>query len=151
MTSNEFILRSKEIFEGLSYSKVKYINSHTKVVLTCGKHGDFEIIPNNHLSGQSCKICGNYRRKISILNFSNRANEIHKDEYIYKGIKFNGVTDYVNIECRKHGLFKQRVSNHLNGQGCPKCYGNKPISTDEFIKNQYLYIIKNMIIHWLII
>lgn len=39
------------------YSKVNYINNHTKVIITCRKHGDFEQTPNSHLNGRGCQKC----------------------------------------------------------------------------------------------
>jgi hypothetical protein len=39
------------------YSKTEYIHSKQKVIITCKKHGDFEIIPNGHLTGNGCFKC----------------------------------------------------------------------------------------------
>lgn len=39
------------------YSKVNYVNSNTKVTITCPIHGDFEQLPLNHLKGQGCPKC----------------------------------------------------------------------------------------------
>ena len=33
------------------YNKVKYINSKTKIIITCPSHGEFEQTPANHLYG----------------------------------------------------------------------------------------------------
>lgn len=33
------------------YSKVEYINNHTKVCIICPEHGEFWQTPNNHLNG----------------------------------------------------------------------------------------------------
>ena len=47
---------------------------------------------------------------------------------------------YVNVKtpldiiCRKHGVFKQIPSDHLNGVGCPKCGGSYNYDTEHFIK-----------------
>lgn len=39
------------------YSKVDYVNSHTKVEIICPKHGSFFQAPYTHLSGSACPIC----------------------------------------------------------------------------------------------
>ncbi len=39
------------------YSNTIYINSKTKVKITCLKHGEFEQIPSVHLKGQGCPRC----------------------------------------------------------------------------------------------
>lgn len=39
------------------YDLVNYINDSTPVKIICKKHGEFNQIPNNHLSGKGCKFC----------------------------------------------------------------------------------------------
>ena len=54
----EFIEKANNIHNNrYSYSKTKYINAKTKVIITCHKHGDFEQTPDHHLKGQGCPIC----------------------------------------------------------------------------------------------
>lgn len=43
--------------DNLSFDKVSYESSKTKVTMVCKIHGDFEIIPNNFLMGKSCPKC----------------------------------------------------------------------------------------------
>ncbi len=41
-----------------NYDKTKYVNDRTKVVITCQKHGDFEVVPNAHIFGATgCHRC----------------------------------------------------------------------------------------------
>ena len=42
-------------------------------------------------------------------------------QYGYTKINYTGVNNKVSIKCRKHGVFKQRASSHMGGQGCPMC------------------------------
>lgn len=42
-----------------SYDKVVYINSQSKVIITCPKHGDFEQVPTSHTKGHGCISCKN--------------------------------------------------------------------------------------------
>ena len=39
------------------YSKVEYVNNHTKVCIVCPKHGEFWQTPKAHLNGQGCPKC----------------------------------------------------------------------------------------------
>ena len=39
------------------YSQVEYINTNTKVIITCAIHGDFEQRPSGHLNGKGCALC----------------------------------------------------------------------------------------------
>ena len=48
----EFIQKAKAIHKGkYNYVKVNYVNTKTKVCIICPEHGEFEQIPNSHLSG----------------------------------------------------------------------------------------------------
>jgi len=38
-----------------NYSLVNYINAHTKVIILCPTHGEFEQRPHRHLQGDGCK------------------------------------------------------------------------------------------------
>jgi len=40
-----------------SYEECVYINSKTKVKITCKKHGLFEQRPDKHIEGQGCPVC----------------------------------------------------------------------------------------------
>lgn len=47
--TEKFIKKSIQIWENkYDYSKTKYINSNTKVIVICKEHGDFERLPQNH-------------------------------------------------------------------------------------------------------
>jgi hypothetical protein len=59
-TRDEFIKKATKVHGDLyDYSKVKYINSSTKVVIGCKimGHGDFSQSPNCHLQKQGCPKC----------------------------------------------------------------------------------------------
>ena len=61
-TSNtdEFIEKSQLVHgERYDYSKVEYISSVPKVIITCRRHVDFEQSPNCHLQGHGCPFCIN--------------------------------------------------------------------------------------------
>lgn len=50
--TENFIRHAKEIHRNkYSYDKTDYKNSNTKVIVTDPVHGDFEILPMNHLQG----------------------------------------------------------------------------------------------------
>lgn len=60
-TTNSFIQKAREIHgDRYDYSKVDYVNAREKVIVTCPEHGQFEQIPNNHLSGVCCPGCANH-------------------------------------------------------------------------------------------
>ena len=58
-TTETWIQKAKQIHgDKYDYSKVKYVNSHTKVCIICPEHGEFWQTPNNHLCGKTiCPKC----------------------------------------------------------------------------------------------
>jgi hypothetical protein len=57
-TKNEFIEKARKVHgDEYDYSKVKYVNSHTKIKIICEKHGVFLQTPDSHLNGQRCQYC----------------------------------------------------------------------------------------------
>jgi hypothetical protein len=54
----DYIKKAKIIHGNIyDYSKVKYINCHTKIEIICPIHGSFQQDPHSHLSGHRCKKC----------------------------------------------------------------------------------------------
>lgn len=59
LTQADVIARFKAIHGGkYDYSKVRYINNHTKVCIICPVHGEFWQTPANHFKGHGCNRCG---------------------------------------------------------------------------------------------
>lgn len=118
------------------YSKVEYINAHTKVCIICPKHGEFWQTPNNHLSGKGCQLCSleiKRNKMVLPLNcFISKANEIHHNKYDYSKVNYINAQTKVCIICPEHGEFWQTPNSHLNGRGCPKCDG-RGFTTKEWV------------------
>ena len=135
LTTAEFIHKAKEVHgDKYDYSKVKYVNSYTKVCIICPEHGEFLMTPHCHLDGKGCSKCAMYKRgKLTTEDFINKANEVHGDKYDYSKVKYTRRDSKVCIICPEHGEFWQKAANHLNGNGCPKCAGRN-MTTEEFIR-----------------
>ena len=107
------------------YENLIYVDSKTKVSVTCKVHGDFKQTPSDHLNGYGCWECGviksRSRSSYNIKDFKEKAFLVHKDRYIYKSLERLNGRMYVNVICRIHGSFKQLISNHIKGHGCKKC------------------------------
>ena len=102
------------------YSKAQYINNHTKVIITCAIHGDFEQRPLDHLKGRGCALCYG-TEKMTNEEFIERAKKVHKNRYNYDDVCYVKCKTHVIIKCPDHGEFMQRPTNHLKGRGCPHC------------------------------
>lgn len=113
------------------YSKVKYINNSTKIIIICKIHGKFTQSPNKHLNGQGCKKCSinssKNKRSLTTEEFISRAQKIHNNKYDYSKVKYINSKTSITIVCKEHGEFSQTPSHHLRGQGCTPCK-NKTIS-----------------------
>ncbi len=53
--------------------------------------------------------------------FIEKAIKIHGYKYDYFKVEYNGSHTKVCIICPEHGEFEQSPTNHLSGNGCPKC------------------------------
>lgn len=109
------------------YSFTNYINSRTNVNIICPEHGNFKQIPNAHLNGNGCPGCCN-SLKIDTDEFIKRAKLKHSNKYDYSSTVYINSKTNIIITCKEHGDFIQVPSNHLCGNGCPKCgslYGVK--------------------------
>lgn len=124
----DFIKNARTVHgDKYDYSKSVYVNSRTRLIITCREHGDFEQSPDMHYNlKQGCPTCGIIRRSQTqnkgLSKFITEANSVHGGKYDYSK------TDYVNarhklvITCPEHGDFEQVAANHVNlMQGCPKC------------------------------
>lgn len=81
-TRDEFITDAVKIHgEKYDYSKVEYVNAHTKVCIICKKHGEFYQRPNDHLNGEGCPKCNDShleREMCLLLNENNITYERNK-------------------------------------------------------------------------
>jgi len=126
MTKTEiFIEKSKIIhLDTYDYSNTIYINNYSKVEIICKEHGSFFQKPLYH-SAHGCPKCGRIRSKNSKIDNSNKWLEdftrVHIDKYDYSKVIYTGAINKIEIVCREHGSFFQRVSDHKTGKGCLKC------------------------------
>lgn len=129
LTKEEFISKCLLKYgDKYNYLKVDYINSKTKVIITCNKHGDFLKSPVKFLnSNQECPECTTENFKSSVAerfnfdDFVSKANIVHSSKYDYSKVSYINTKTRIEIVCPIHGSFFHTVGNHLNGCGCPKC------------------------------
>ena len=159
MTLEEFLLRAKEKHgDKYDYSLVTkdtFVDSHTDVEIICQKHGKYEQIPSDHLSGRGCYWCGKesmvQKQALTRDDVVRRCNEIFGNKYDYSLFtEYHSKKDIIQVICPKHGAWSVRVSNHLyNQSGCPSCkrsFGEERIASfldDNHIEYTEQYRIKN--------
>jgi len=128
-TQEDFEIESKEIFPSMfDYSKTKFIDMSTPVILICSRKHEFTTIPTIHFRESSkggCIECAHI--EIALKNSYTQeqwielANIKHGDTYLYDKVKYINSQTNVHIICSEHGEFEQTPASHLSGQGCPKC------------------------------
>lgn len=94
-TTEIFINKAKEIWGNrFTYDKVQYINSNTKVLVTCPIHGDFLTSPKDFLKKHGCPKCKN-------INISKRNIDTKRDTleiFIEKSkMLFGNLFDYSKV------------------------------------------------------
>lgn len=142
-----FIRRSKSIHgDKYEYTKTKFVNSYTKVVITCPDHGDFSVRPSEHYGRlkQGCKVCSGSsfsNGEITTEDFIKKSREVHGEQYDYKKTNYIGSNKNVLITCKIHGDFEVRASDHYGKtrRGCRSCGKGSMnnvgrLTTQSFIK-----------------
>ena len=139
----DFLKKAIEIHgDKYDYSKVEYVNCHTKVILICPLHGEFKIKPSKHVDvKQGCHKCGiiksaNSQRKTT-EKFIEECKLVHGDKYDYSEIEYVNCHTKVKVICPRHGVFYPYPTNFLSHKkGCRSCMGN--VSKTEKKLRKYL-------------
>jgi hypothetical protein len=135
-TTEEWILKAKKIHgDKYDYSKVKYINSKTKITIKCLTcNMEFEQIPSDHLRGKGCKYC--VGQSLHPLKTLAKLNPQIASEWDYEK---NGTITPNDIgksnknkfwwKCNngKNHSYLAYVQQRLRGSGCAVCAGRQII------------------------
>jgi len=131
MTLDLFIARAKEIHgEFYDYSRTKYQDVNTPLLIVCSVHGEFTQTPRGHiLQKHGCPSCGSQKvkqlgvqKRLTKEQFLQKAIQKHGETYDYSHVDYISGQQKVVILCKEHGPFFQTPENHNNlGQGCPMC------------------------------
>lgn len=137
LTQKDFLIKANEIHGNkYDYSKTIYITGHTKSIITCKIHGDFNQSLKNHMSGQGCPHCST-TPPINTELFIERAIKLYGDKYDYSKSEYISLYEPLIIICKTHGEFNQNPSNHLdnrNENACYKCSNRNVRNTEDFIE-----------------
>lgn len=142
------------------YDCKDYKTNKSKIVITCHKHGNFEMFMVSHLKGAGCKECKKEKtkkyklesipveiRKIERIKTTVRKNkertfpisviehklyEKYGDKFTYDMSTYVNQKSIVKLICPTHGEKNLSVERILeNKHGCPNC-ANINISKQEF-------------------
>lgn len=115
----------------------KYVNTSTKYLFVCKKHGIYEQTWNNHKNGSSCKECKNDKLRNTKKVYSdddyiswckNNTNIIPLDSYVNNFTK-------IRHKCLKCNYIWYAKPNNIKAShsGCPNCSGNLGRDYDTFM------------------
>lgn len=105
-TTEEFIKISKTIHGNkYDYSKTNYIDSNTKVIITCPIHGDFKQKPHEHLRSCGCQKCNQSHLEKDIEKLLQNNNIEYEYNKYYKELDNLQLDFYIpslkiGIECQ---------------------------------------------------
>lgn len=123
----DFINKSRAIHgDKFSYEKTVYINSKTKIVVTCNECGSDCLVTNsNHIYNKTgCRYCRDQKSRLTQEQFIKRAKKVHGNKYDYSKTKYRTTDEKVIITCPidGHGDFRITPNNHIRLKvNCPKC------------------------------
>ena len=139
--TEEYIKKANKIHHNkYSYTKTDLYNrdKNGRIIITCPIHGDFKQEVSSHLQGHGCYKCAidesrkrntfDKDRVLTAMNFK------HNDKYKYDLSNYVNSKSIIGISCPIHGVFKQEVTSHLSGCGCPKCAHIKSNAENEIIE-----------------
>jgi len=137
LTYQEFEERSTKLYNGKYRYYQDYVNSYTKIKITCLDCGEtLRQTPHNHSRGAGgCSNCSRCKQ-LTYQQFEERATIIHEGKYLYYHDYVNAYTK-IKIMCLGCGkIFRQMPYAHSNdGHGCPNCF---KLSKNENLCKKYL-------------
>lgn len=148
LTLSEFCKKASKIHNNKYDYSISLYNGRTNLIsINCPIHGTFSQNAGNHLNGHGCPKCRcDYISGLFAMSehdFLEKSYKIHgKNKYDYSKVIYKRHNKKIQIICKKHGCFLQLPSNHLKGQGCPKCGIEKTSnshtkSIDSFVKDAF--------------
>lgn len=122
LTQEEFIRRVEIYSKDFDLSLAKFTHTKEKVEIICKNCGNiFKIRPNDLMSGVGCPNCKHLKTG---KYYKNKFRKKYGDKYDYSNVvddKRYKSSDTIKIVCQKHGVYEQKIKNHLAKCGCPGC------------------------------
>lgn len=142
MPKEQFIQKAKEVHgDKYNYSKVEYINNHTKVCIICPKHGEFWQTPDKHIQGRNCPKCNSSKleEKIRKLMEDNNIDFLEQFNFPWFNSPHMRVDFYLPqkklvIECQGIQHFKP-VERFGGVEGFKECFNNDKIKYEKCKEN----------------
>lgn len=140
-TNFEYIEIVKDVHNDFyNYDKTIYVHPHSKIIIGCPIHGDFEQSANSHKRGLGCRKCGSEKAKLKRFKdfnlFEKQVADIFKSIYILDNFVYNGSHKSSEVICKIHGSFNSTPANLLSRKGCKKCKNLKTVYNQLDFENK---------------
>lgn len=102
-------------------------------------HSSFQKLVPAHIKSHGISV-DTYRRRFPDAAFTEvnrdlyikKANSVHNNRYDYSLSNFDRTTDKIQIICPEHGIFLQKLNDHISSKhGCPRCVHNYPYTISD--------------------
>ena len=107
------------------------------ITLKCNKGHIYKQDRRNLLKNKKCMECYLQNKVFTKEKIINDLFLLHGDNYNYNFNDYKNIHSKIKIVCKKNHIFYQKVSNHLQGKGCPICresFGERTITL--FLENK---------------
>jgi len=107
LTTQEFTAKADKVHGGkYLYDKTVYKTKRSKIVVTCKKHGDWEVLASTHLGGFGCMKCANEAKR------GKTSQKQSVFSLAREKAKTNGQMFYLGFPCKKCSNKNRYVSNN---------------------------------------
>lgn len=133
---NKFLQKTKVKFGNrFDYSKINYVNNDTKILIHCNIcSNDFWQRPRNHLNTKGCPYCSK-RKQYTSEEFRNLVESKFPNKYDLSKTNYLNCKTKIIVGCKIcNNFYEVFPDNLLDGHSCPICYGNKKLTTEEFVE-----------------
>jgi hypothetical protein len=102
------------------YPEILEIKSN-KIRLRCENGHEYIQLRGNLLAGKKCQKCYLENKIFTLDKVMCEFNRVHGNFYKYKMDNYKNLHSKIEITCKNDHTFLQKVSNHIQGKGCPIC------------------------------
>lgn len=93
----------------------------SNLILKCKNNHIYKQDRRNFLANKKCKECYLQSKILTKSEIIKNIRNIHGNYYKYNFNNFKNIHSKIEIKCKKEHIFYQKISNHLQGKGCPIC------------------------------
>lgn len=95
LTQEQWIKTANKVhYKKYDYSKVKYINSRSKVIIICPEHGEFKQAAESHTSGIGCPFCISSKGEILIRKWLENNNISFVEQYRFEDCRYKNTMPF---------------------------------------------------------